>query len=315
MLIDNDFISTKWKDEKIIIRVISELKIKSNLEEYVKSFINLDTFPYVNTSFNNISSYMYPSMNGKDKIEIIANLSKNLNEIDEKCKEIFEKYTDDELEEYFCMDKSDIKNNSRAELFKSVRGGQYCEMLLSNILISQEFKKILPKLYLQWGLVSPTGIDVPYINLKTKELVLGECKIYKNIKAAIKSCYKDLNNIYNNDKLDKELSEWPAKIKQIPDEVYEFFVENDIIDSDAVINKSILFDKLNDVIAVGFVMGNQFDGESLEKELQGLIDFDFKEKFKVVLFVIELNSKDEFISYCYKTIADMLKELRENDSR
>lgn len=302
---ENDLIDTIWlsKNSKIIIRSINSFRL--NNKDLAEIFINLNTFPYTNTLYGKIINNDFSKLNRKNKAEILAILDKYQNEIDLGILKKFEEVSDDDLVDYFCFDEAEISSKTRTDLFSSVSGGQYCEMLLTYIAICLGYEKILPKLYFEWGYLSPTGIDVPYLDLENKKLLLGECKLYKNIKSAIKSVYNDLNSIYNYDKFDKEVKEWRTKIGSIDDNIANFLLDNDIY------SKGDLLTYIKEVDVVGFVVGNSINQEDLKKIIDSYADFGFKKAFNVYMIVIPIDSKDAFVECCHNVIGEMKRKVEE----
>ena len=301
----NDILSEKWTDEShnIIIRKISLFNDK-DYDTVAKKFITLKTFNYTNTLYGALIEDTLNQLSNIEKISLLSILEEYENEIDKKIQELFDAADNASLKEEFEFTDSELLNESRTELFSKVKGGQYCEMLLSYLAVKLGYEKILPKPYFEWGLLSPTGIDVPYIDLNNKSLLLGECKIYKNIKAALKSCYKDLNDIYNGNKLDKEVKEWRKKITSIQDNISDIIAEN-------INDKNDLLNYINEVKIVGFVMGNKI--ENLKAELTKFNDFSKKNKISVYMITIPLESKDSFVEACHKVISDMKKEVESHE--
>lgn len=300
---DNGYIKEIWRHNNTSVKVISSLNISSDLLDYTKKFINIKTFPYVNSQYGKIIDEMYNYLTNKNKIEIIGILEKYLKEIENEQFQQFLELTDDELASDFLFDKEDLKE-SREDLFKSISGGQYCEMLLFNILISLGYKKIISKLYLEYGKLSPTGIDVPAINIEKKSLVLGECKIYKNLKNAITNAVKDVQKIINGDKIKNDLVEWESKFSMIPDEIGEYLYEHKMFE------KNNLIENVDEINVIAFVLGNKIDETTLKEFLQNF-SFSDIEKFNIFLIAIPIESKDEFVSYCVEAISDLKKELEE----
>ena len=302
---DNSYIKEIWKHNNTSVKVISSLNSSGDLLDYTKKFINIRTFPYVNSQYGKIIDEMYNSLPKKSKIEVIGILEKYLHEIEDEQFKQFTKLTDDELVSNFLFDEDDLKQ-SREDLFKNISGGQYCEMLLFNILISLGYKKIISKLYLEYGKLSPTGIDVPAINIENKSLVFGECKIYKNIKNAISNAVKDVQRIINGDKIEKDLIEWESKFSMIPDEIGEYLYENKMF------NKTNLIENVDEINVIAFVLGNQIDETILSDFLKNF-SLSNIEKFNIFLIAVPIESKDEFVSYCVEAISDLKKEFEEQD--
>ena len=298
---NNDYIKTVWENGNTIIKTISYFVVEKTIDEYVEKFVNVKTFPYVNSSYNKILENSFDELPFENKKEVIGIIKKYLNEIEEIDRKSFLEKSQEELISDYCFSDSDLTGISKEELFKSIKGGHYCEMLLFHILLSLGFEKIVSKLYLQYGLVSPTGIDVPFFNKDKRILVLGECKIYKNIKSAISSCFNDLNNIYNGEKFERDFKEWEAKYTLL-NETYKLFVETNDIHT-----KQDLIDSLEKVVCLGFVIGNEIEMTCLKDYLNSLPEFSSKSKFEVILITIPIENKDEFIEKCYKALIGLLE--------
>ena len=302
-LLNNEFYKTIWKNEKIIIKTISILQIEKTLDSYVERFINSKTFPYVNSLYNRLLANCLDELPSTNKIEIGGIIEKYLNEIDTKHKQFFDSLDNEQLIKKYGFDEEEIATTSRNDLFKSIKGGYYCEMLLSCIFISLGFEKIISKLYFQFGTLSPTGIDVPFVNIDKKVLILGECKLYKNILSAIKSCINDLEDILKEDKLNKEFLEWKSKYTSINENFRRFLDEYSI---DSVEKMLTLF---NSIIVLGFVVGDKINEERLKERLEASDCSGIKEKFNILLITIPIESKDTFTEKCYNALIKIKKEL------
>lgn len=300
---NNSFYETKWETGSIVFKTISFFKIENALDEFVRRFINIKTFPYVNTVYNDLLVSSFDELPYEKKIEVKAIIEKYLNELDQNKKNEFNSKTDDQLCDEYSFSKEDIKAYSREELFKSVKGGYYCEMLLYCILMSLGYTKIISKLYLQFGVASPTGVDAPFINFEDKTLILGECKIFKSITNAISSCLNDLDKLYNHDKFEREFKEWKSKYSLLNDS-FRLFLESNKVETfiDFV-------DCLNETICLGFVVGNEINEEDLKNKLLSISEYKPKSKTTVLLIVIPIDSKDEFIEKCYNALQTINKEI------
>ena len=302
--LNNDFITTVWKDDKVLVRTVSSLNLVSTLDAYVEKFVNLRTFPYVNTTYGKLLNDSFSSLGTVDKTQIKAIIDSYLSDIDLREKEWFLSLERDELIS-MGFEQASIDSMNKEDLFKEVRGGYYCEMLLANILLSLGYEIILSKLYFQYGSLSPTGIDVPFIDLNKKILVLGECKLYKNIKSAIKSCYSDLSEIYNGDKFYRDFNEWIKKLKSANENFADFVVSNSLTRPDHFLSF------LNEIVCVGFVIGNAIELESLKAYITKLEDFISKDKIHILLITIPIENKDLFVECCYngiKKIGDSIND-------
>ena len=303
-LLNNKYIVTLWEDERTIIRAVSSFYIECSLDKYVEQFINIKTFPYVNSLYNKLLNDGFDELPLDKQREIRFIIKKYVSELDSREFEIFKNKTKAELKEEYGFSETELNRSDIVSLFGSVKGGYYCEMLLFRILLSLGYDKIISKLYFQFGDVSPTGIDVPFINVKTKTLVLGECKIYKNIKSAIKSCYKDLDSIYNDDKLNREFVEWNTKYSCLNDVFRGFVEQNHIVHLDDLVNS------MNKIVCLGFVVGNKIGLSDLTKILHDIPDFGLRNKFDVLLITIPIESKDMFIEKCFETLVKMETQLK-----
>lgn len=302
--INNDFIKTIWKDDKVLIRTISSLNIESTLDKYVEKFINLRTFLYVNTTYGKVLSDSFESLDNKNKIQVKAIIESYLHEIDLNERKWFLTLNDTELLS-MGFSQGEIDSTDKEDLYKEIKGGYYCEILLSNILLSLGYELIISKLYFQYGLLSPTGIDVPFINLKEKRLILGECKLYKNLKSAIDSCYKDLSKIYDGDKFYRDYKEWMKKITSTNESFADYVTLNEL-------NKPEEFLKsINEIVCLGFVIGNEIELEALKTYLKNIDDFAKRDKIQILLITIPIESKDKFVECCYnalKKIGDSIND-------
>lgn len=304
---ENGFYQSVWESENstVIVRTINVFK--SQIPDLVKEFITFKTFPYTNTLYGEILNSDFKKMSKIQKKEILGILEKYENEIDLEIEKKFCDATDLELIDNFSFEDEKVKKTSRTELFKEVKGCQYCEMLLTNLAINLGYEKIILKLYFEWGYLSPTGIDVTYFDLKNKKLLLGECKIYKDIKAALRSVYKDLNSIYNGNKFELEISEWQSKLSSMPDAVANEIVDNELYSREAVI------DYIEEVEVVGFVIGNTIKDEKLKNYIDLFNDFSTLNKIKVYMVTIPIENKDYFVECCHNVIRDMRKEVELSD--
>lgn len=293
---NNSYIQFSWEDpdSNTLVKVISI----SNFDNNVSSFINVITFPYVNTTYNELLKNSFNELTSARRREVKKIIEKYLKDIDLKEYDMFKRKTKEELKEEFGFEEKDLEN-SKENLYSNVKGGYYCEMLLCNILKSLGFEKIISKLYFQYGLVSPTGIDVPFIDINNKILILGECKLYKDIKAAIRSCMKDLDAIYNKTKLERDYDEWNAKFTSTS-KTFSTFIEDNNIDT-----VEDLKNAMNRIICLGFVVGNKIDETSLKDYLKGLVDYTRKTKYDIIIVSVPINSKDDFVEKCVRELSEM----------
>lgn len=301
--IENSFLKNKWySSNKRAIRYISILNDVDDANEYTKKFLNFRTFPYVNTLYGKLLENSFDELQKDDKIEIVSRLKSYLNEIEIKRQEEFNKLTSEQLVEYFDFSLKEI-NCSKDDLYKQISGGYFGEILLFNILIELGYEKIISKLYLEWGALSPTGIDVPCINMNSKEFVFAESKLFKNIDSALKKVHEDLDNIINKNKLDNEITEWYKRIKMLPENVKEYLLENGIE------SKKDIYEKSNKIYIIGFVVGNKIDEFKLQNKLNTLDDFEFPDNVDVLIIGVPIDSKDVFIKNCFEVLEKMLKEI------
>lgn len=293
---DNSFYKIEWEYGSVMIKAISFFRFEKSIDEIINRFISIKTFPYVNTVYNTLLNESFDELPLNNKIEVKSIIQKYLNELDENKRIEFFSKTDDQICDEYGFADDEIKKMSRDEMFKSIKGGYYCEMLLYCVLLSLGYHKIVSKLFLQFGLASPTGIDAPFINLNKRVIVLGECKIFKNIINAVSSCLNDLNEIYNKDKFKKEFSEWRTKYSLLNEEFRNFLETNSIETFDEFINN------INETICLGFVIGNEIEKEKLKNKLMSIPDYAFKGKMSILLVVIPIESKDDFIDKCYNAL-------------
>lgn len=304
----NDYLKMNERIDGVLIRVISYPIIDADIRDYVKKFINFRVFPYVNSLYGELVDSYYDELNESQKKEVFGLLKKQLFEIDKIVKKQIYNTSKVKLSREL---GTNLLLTNKKNIYSSIKGGQFGEMFLNNLFIELGYNKIMSKLYIQWGPLSPTGIDVPYINIEKKVLVLGECKLYKDISTAIDSVMKDIDDIYINDKLDKEVLEWNAKIQMIPENVKSYLLENSIS------SKRELISKMNKIIVLGFVMGDCDDKikKKIYKKIKELKDYEIKEKFELLLLVVPLDSKDKLVETCYSVIEEMYKEVGGDNER
>lgn len=304
----NDYLKMNEKIDGVLVRVISYPIIDDDIRDYVKKFINFKVFPYVNSLYGELVDSYYDELNESQKKEVLGLLKKLLFEIDDVVKKQIYSASKVKLSREL---GANLLLTNKKSIYSSIKGGQFGEMFLNNLFIELGYNKIMSKLYIEWGPLSPTGIDVPYIDIEKRVLVLGECKLYKDILTAIDSVIKDINDIYDNDKLDKEVLEWNAKIQMIPENVKSFLLENSIN------SKRDLISKMNKIIVLGLVMGDCNDKikQKIYKKIKGLEDYKIKEKFELLLLVVPLDSKDKLVETCYDVIEEMYKEVGGDNER
>lgn len=165
------------------------------------------------------------------------------------------------------------------------------------------YEKIMSKLYLEWGNLSPTGIDVPCINMDSDEFVFAESKMFKNIKSALTCVYKDLDKIINHEKLDKEVCEWHAKFKMLPNQVREYLLEKNIK------SKQDIYNVAKKIYIIGFVLGNEIEQEVLQEELINLDEFTFVNNVEVIIVSVPIVNKDELVKCCFETLDNLREDI------
>lgn len=289
-----------YRNDNTIIRVLSNLRVSSDLslKQYVRKFINLRVFPYVNSMYGKLVEDFYEKLAPYEKKEILEILKKRMTDIDKIKYDEFKKLKRKEINQEF-----NIRGVNKKNMFAEISGGHYGEMFLNYIFISLGYEKILSKLYIEWGKLSPTGIDVPYIDLEKRVLLLGESKIYKNIKNAIDNVIKDIINIHDGIKLENEIIEWNSKIGMMPDRVKDYFVNNNIE------NQCFFEQNFNKILIVGLVIGDNIETKKLKEKIDNISIFLPKEKYEIIILVVPVVSKDEFIQNCIEVIDDMIQEI------
>lgn len=294
LICDNKYISKTLDESSSDIIIFSLPNIKTNLDDYVRGFINVRSFPYVNTEYGSLLDESLNELDQATKIEVNEILLKYWNEITNALEEKMK-----DTNEF-----SSLSDEEKADLLGSVKGGQYAEMLLMNILIDIGYQKILSKLYLEIGegRPTPTLIDVPCLN--GKSLVLGECKLYANIDEAIESVVNDIKDIIEEDKLDNEIKEWKKKFKQVPEKV-----RNSLMTLGVLEEKDIFVNNFDEIVVVGFVMGKK-DNPKIEKQLaKHPLPSVGNLKFKVYLIMIPIDDKKSFLLSCSKAIKEIIDIL------
>lgn len=302
---ENDMVKEFYINDKNLLRVISFPKVDGNLKAYIKKFLNFKVFPYVNSAYGNLIDGCFDNLPTSNKFELLSILKYQMHGIEQNAhKQIMD--TDVvKIEESLGIKFDD--GITKDDIYSSIKGGEYGEMFLNYLFISLGYEKIMSKLYIEWGPLSPTGIDAPYIDIQNNILVLGESKIFKSLPSAITSVMKDLDAIYNGNKFDYEVSEWSKKFTMMPESVQQYFINNSIK------TKEDLLSVIEKTFVVGMVMGDY--NLDFEKKLKSIIDkiddFDSKSNVKAILMVIPLNSKDMFIRYCIEEIDEMIFEFEE----
>lgn len=305
-LINNDYIQTKEIIDNFFVKTISIFNDDSNLENFVKKFINIYTFPYINTDYGKIIQNYKDDLNEEKKIEVVAHLEFLLNKLNKVKKEAFMNLKDDEIIELMEVKIEELEDKEK--LFNNFRGGEYGEMFLSQMLFSLGYEKILSKLCIQWGELSPTGIDVPYIDIKNKKLVLCESKFWKDFNQAFKSIKKDIDDIINLDKFDNEILEWKKRISSMPNNIKTWFKEN----KEQVFSKEY-FESNYEIIVFGVVICNKIDFKKIRKMITRIFCEDEKKKYTIILTAIPIEDKNKLIAMCEKCVKCVLDEVKSDD--
>ena len=299
MLINNDFIETKIIWDNFFIKTISNLKLNGELKDFVKQFINIKSFPYINTDYGEILEEYSKDLTLEQKIEVVGHLENLLISLNAVKKEAFMKKTNKELSE---LTETEIESiDDKEELFNSFRGGEYAEMFLSQMLYSIGLEKVLSKLAIQWGDLSPTGIDIPYIDVENKILVLCESKFWKTFNSAFKSIKKDIDSIVDSDKFDKELLEWKKRVSGMPSKVKSWYIEN----LDNISNKTF-FETEFEIIVLGVTICNKIDEEKIKNAIVNEFGQDLARKYKIILMSIPIEDKNKLISICEECVKEVL---------
>ena len=305
-LINNDYIQTKEIIDNFFVKTISIFNDDSNLENFVKKFINIYTFPYINTDYGKIIQNYKDDLNEEKKIEVVAHLEFLLNKLNKVKKEAFMNLKDDEIIELMEVKIEELEDKEK--LFNNFRGGEYGEMFLSQMLFSLGYEKILSKLCIQWGELSPTRIDVPYIDIKNKKLVLCESKFWKDFNQAFKSIKKDIDDIINLDKFDNEILEWKKRISSMPNNIKTWFKEN----KEQVFSKEY-FESNYEIIVFGVVICNKIDFKKIRKMITRIFGEDEKKKYTIILTAIPIEDKNKLIAMCEKCVKCVLDEVKSDD--
>lgn len=290
------------EQQKVISKLNMDDEQNEEYDEFVKKFLNLETFPYINTEYSKIIENGFDDLDKVEKIQVIGHIESLLKDFENALVDYINKNSIDVIREDFFYDEW-IEDN-KEEIISSIRGGEYAEILLNQILINNGFIKVLSKLSQQWGRLCPTGIDIVYVNLKSRRLILMESKFYKKYKDALKSVDKDLKDIVNGQKLDNELIEWKKRIKQMPEEIQAWYIK--MIDSGKD-NKEGLLEYFEEIDVIGFVMSNKEN-----KYMENFKEYKHEYKnnlFKMLLISVPIISKDKFISSCIKTLENLKGEI------
>lgn len=123
---DSSFLIKNWEKRsgKTIIRLISFLNDKKNLNSFVRKFINFKTFPYVNTTYGKILENSFDELSRDDKIEVLTIMNKYLYDIESKRKEKFQSLSEAELKEFFEFEGAEIKED-KTKLYQQIAGGYF----------------------------------------------------------------------------------------------------------------------------------------------------------------------------------------------
>ena len=178
-------------------------------------------------------------------------------------------------------------------------------MFLSQMLFSLGYEKVLSKLHIQWREFSPTGIDVPYIDIKNKKLILCESKLWKNFNQAFKSVKKDIDAIIDADKFDNEIVEWGKRISSMPENVKNWFIEN----KNQAFSKNF-FEENYEIIVFGVVICNKIDFENIKKYIKNIFGDDNQKKYTVILTAIPIEDKNKLIAECERCVKNVLDEVK-----
>lgn len=292
-----------YKDKKVISKLNIKQEDKEGYEEIVKKFIKLESFPYISTEYAElVKDPIENDLTELDKIQIVAHIKAMMKEFDIAITEYVNKKDIDTIRKDFFYDEWTGEN--KEEIISSIKGGEYAEIMLNQILIDNGYDKVLSKINEQWGRVCPTGIDVVYVNLEKKKLVLIESKFYKKYLDALKSVNKDLKDIIDGDKLDNELLEWEKRIKQMSEKLQTWYADMIHLNKN---NKIGLMEYFDEIYVIGFVMSNKnrnFDKKVEEYKLE------YKNKeYKTLLISVPIISKDKFILSCFSRIDELKGEL------
>lgn len=287
-------------------KVISKLNIvdenNEGYDEFVKGFINIKSFPYISTEYADLIEDGIEDLNYLDKIQIMGHIKSLMKEYDDAITNYIYKNSIDEIRKNFFYD--DWIQDNKDEIIKSVKGGEYAEMMLNQILINNGFEKVISKISQEWGRLSPTGIDVVYVNLEQKKLILMESKFYKKYLDALKSVSKDLKDIIDKQKIDNELIEWEKRIKQMPENIQSWYAK--MIENNEN-NKSGLLEYFDEIDVIGFVMSNN---DNNYKKNFSEFKHEYKEnKYKVLLISVPIVSKEKFLESCLSRLDKLKGEL------
>lgn len=302
-LINNEYIQTKEIIDNFFIKTISIFNDNANLETFVKKFINIYTFPYINTDYGKIIQNYKNDLSDEKKIEVTAHLESLLDNLNKVKKAAFMKLKDEEIINLTEAEIDELEDKEK--LFDNFRGGEYGEMFLSQMLFSLGYEKVLSKLHIQWREFSPTGIDVPYIDIKNKKLILCESKLWKNFNQAFKSVKKDIDAIIDADKFDNEIVEWGKRISSMPENVKNWFIEN----KNQAFSKNF-FEENYEIIVFGVVICNKIDFENIKKYIKNIFGDDNQKKYTVILTAIPIEDKNKLIAECERCVKNVLDEVK-----
>lgn len=139
-LVNNEYIQTKEIIADFFIKTISIFDNDSDLESFVRKFINIYTFPYINTDYGKIIQNYKADLSDEKKTEITAHLEALLNNLNKAKKTAFVKLKDEEIIELTEADLDEL--DDKEKLFNNFRGGEYGEMFLSQMLFSLGYEKV-----------------------------------------------------------------------------------------------------------------------------------------------------------------------------
>lgn len=139
-LVNNEYIQTKEIIDDFFIKTISIFDNDSDLESFVRKFINIYTFPYINTDYGKIIQNYKADLSDEKKTEITAHLEALLNNLNKSKKTAFVKLKDEEIIELTEADLDEL--DDKEKLFNNFRGGEYGEMFLSQMLFSLGYEKV-----------------------------------------------------------------------------------------------------------------------------------------------------------------------------
>lgn len=197
--------------------------------------------------------------------------------------------------------------------------GVFSELILHFIL--REFKGTIPlvsKIYFKdSNSIEAHGFDAVHITNKDGKLWLGETKFYNDGKQGIKELIKDLNKHFNHDYLKEQFviikramvenklrDEWIEKLSnatRLEEKVNMIVVPLLCIYNDKVISEIInAINQQDDADAVFF---NHID--EMKRYFDDNNDFKNSDKFKIVLILLPLESKNRIVARMLSKIYNM----------